>query len=307
MSALVFSAVLTLLLFSITPYLPWSVLAADLPSHFVFQYLIGAGVLFVLALGFAREPAVFAMLGVAFCLNLWQMKDMLPKHPPAAAGAIKILQSNVFVLNKKPDKFLDLLRAEKPDIVVAAEVNSEFAAAFREMRAEYPHQSVLPMDHASYGLAILSKLPLESVETTHFDIPAIPALAFDVLLGNKKIHMVSVHPSTPNADIESRDREFAALAKHILAKNAEHSVVLGDFNATPFCPAFKKLAAETGLAHARAGFGYLSSWPAWLPAFMRLPIDHLLASRSLSVIEYRTGPMIGSDHLPMIAVLGTSR
>jgi endonuclease/exonuclease/phosphatase (EEP) superfamily protein YafD len=39
---------------------------------------------------------------------------------------------------------------------------------------------------------------------------------------------------------------------------------------------------------------------------MRVPIDHLLHSDTLSVVDRRLGPAMGSDHFPLIVDLQLS-
>jgi hypothetical protein len=44
-------------------------------------------------------------------------------------------------------------------------------------------------------------------------------------------------------------------------------------------------------------------WPTWAPSFLRVPIDHIFVSSSWRVIDRRLGPMVGSDHLPVLVDL----
>ena len=66
----------------------------------------------------------------------------------------------------------------------------------------------------------------------------------------------------------------------------------------------KALARDLALVNGRREHGVMGSYPAWLPfGILRLPIDHLLASRDFTVIGARLGPDIGSDHLPLVTTL----
>ena len=52
---------------------------------------------------------------------------------------------------------------------------------------------------------------------------------------------------------------------------------------------------------------WLPSWPAPLPALLRIPIDHVLVGGDLLVTAPRLGPAFGSDHLPLLAAVQIPR
>jgi endonuclease/exonuclease/phosphatase (EEP) superfamily protein YafD len=117
----------------------------------------------------------------------------------------------------------------------------------------------------------------------------------------RKITFVSVHPFTPIQDIKRRDSELRLIAERFTKKPADNLVLAGDFNATPYCHAYKKLVRALGLRNAREGYGIYPTWPAFYPTSLpRIPIDHVLVSAGIAVADFRTGPPIGGDHLPTI-------
>jgi len=64
------------------------------------------------------------------------------------------------------------------------------------------------------------------------------------------------------------------------------------------------LAGPADLANSQEGFGYAASWPARLPPFGRIPIDHALHSRDLTVTDRQLGPgTAASDHRPLRVTL----
>jgi endonuclease/exonuclease/phosphatase (EEP) superfamily protein YafD len=87
------------------------------------------------------------------------------------------------------------------------------------------------------------------------------------------------------------------------------AVVVGDLNTTMWSPAYRKLIHATGLRNARDGFGIcptLGSERRWIAA-LALPYDHSLVNQKVGVIGFRSGPFLGSDHLPIIAELAVVR
>src|SRR5262245_25992548 len=80
-------------------------------------------------------------------------------------------------------------------------------------------------------------------------------------------------------------------------------IMLGDFNCTPWSPAFAELEARSRLRNSQLGFGTNPTWPTYLPG-MQLPIDHCLLSASLVAVDRFVGPAFGSDHYPLVVDVG---
>lgn len=305
MATLIFIASIIFFLLSLAPMMPFSAIITDLPSHFVLQYVIGGVILLALIWWFkaGNVASILAVLGIL--LSAWQILPLLPLGSPAEAhGApLKILQTNVLILNNNTALLQDLIERENPDIVVGAEIHEPFAVMFKSLIDEYPYQAIFQSDNNSYGLAVISKLPLNDIETHHFDQPRIPSLSFNIDVNGIKVTMLSVHPATPMVHINSRDNDFAKATAWFAEQNPTHGIILGDFNATPYCPAFKKLKNTLELNQARDKRGIMGSYPAFFPAFMRIPIDHVLVTPTIGIIDHYLGAEIGSDHMPTITTI----
>jgi len=301
---LVTLGVFALLLLSLTPYAPISVLATDLPSHFVLQYFIGS--FFALGLVIiARSPRyLLAAAGLCIVLNLVQLWPLIPRTAEAASGpSLKILQVNTLFLNEDPAALQKLIESEDPDLIFAAEVNSPFASMFRGLK-NYQVQALYPEDETPRGMVLLSKTGSATVKREFLDDKRIPALEWALDFGGRHWRFLSIHPFTPINNIAERDAEFAAIAKKYADDKSDVLVILGDFNATFYCPALKQLTEALGLHNAREGRGMRGTFPAnfKLP-FLRIPIDNLLYRGDAVVTDYRLGPDIGSDHLPSLITL----
>ncbi|MEM7233873.1 MAG: endonuclease/exonuclease/phosphatase family protein, partial [Planctomycetota bacterium] len=76
-------------------------------------------------------------------------------------------------------------------------------------------------------------------------------------------------------------------------------LLLGDLNTTPFSPYFSKLLDETGLQNSARGFGLQASWPSLL-SVLGIPLDHVLHSEDIVVVDRSTRAGAGSDHRAVI-------
>lgn len=301
---LVYLGAVAALLGSLAPYAHISVLLTDLPSHFVVYYLLGSFVLMACTAMLRVHKSVWLILVAVVTLNISALVPYLPAHQrEASAAGFKILQANVLFLNQNSGALHQLIEAENPDIIALSEVNPHFAQSLAKLKAAYPYHLIEPHQNDARGLAFLSRIPARSITRVTFGDSAVPAHLAALETAQGPLTLVSIHPRTPLHGLALRDADFAALAEKFRGRADMPLVITGDFNATPWCPALKGLKRNLALHDARDGFGLHGTWPVWLPAPLRLPIDHTLVSGHLQVTSHRLGAGIGSDHLPSLITL----
>ena len=80
-------------------------------------------------------------------------------------------------------------------------------------------------------------------------------------------------------------------------------VLMGDFNAAPWSRTQQYLR-QNGAFNDHADLAL--TWPAWGPAIIRLPIDHIMTRGQPRLLSFEPGPNVGSDHLPVEALVTLS-
>ena len=277
----------------------------ELLTHLRLQLalVLGACAIALLLLG-AEGWAALATLGAAFNLIVVGLL-FVPVADPSRLDAkpLKALLANVYRQNVDYAALISLVGKEEPDVVVLVEPDEAWLAGLAPLEANYPYRHAEPRAD-DYGVAILSRLPLERAETRPVGDWELPALLTRVTTRGVPVTFLTAHPPPPkSAEMAAeRNRELAQLA--ILARAAPEPLVLcADLNVTPWTPYFGDLVRDSGLLDTRRGHGIQPTWPTSLPVLGRIPIDHCLVSPQLGVRDFRPGPGIGSDHLPLLLTL----
>ena len=112
--------------------------------------------------------------------------------------------------------------------------------------------------------------------------------------------LFGVHLTSPVGKYRTdlRNKQLASLAEEI-QKNNQPTVVVGDFNITPWSSYFEKFIQKTRLRDTRKGIGVYPTWLAQFPP-LAIPIDHGLTSNGIKFGSFSLGSSFGSDHLPII-------
>lgn len=285
----------------------------ELASHFLVQYalaLVAAAVWFLL-----RRRWLW--LGAAVLLVLAPASRLAPYMPTApdgtasaaAAHRIRVMTINVQASNSAYDRVRAEIERLDPDVIFLPENTDRWAAGLAPLRERYPYV-VDGQSPSVFSLFLFSRLPLSETAIVKLPQPGgFPAITARVCAGGTTggdacLRLVGVHPPPPMApDIAAaRDDALRALPALIAGPDAPRTVLLGDFNCTPWSPLFRDLLAATGLRDAARGF---SPSPTW--ASRRLPfgikIDHILVGDAIAVSDHVVGDDVGSDHYPVAADL----
>jgi len=275
----------------------------ELFSHFRVQYAAAALVLAaLLAWRRATVPAVFALV-----IGGWHALPGVLASPEVAEAqgcggpVFTVATVNVQFSNTRPEAFRAWLVTQPADFLVIQEVTEAWAAEL-EAQTAYPHRHVVSREDP-YGLALLSRWPLESMALVDLAGDGLPSLAGIVDAGGQRIRFLGLHTHWPLTPALAAARDEALQGAAQLASTADLPVVLlGDLNLTPDSPAFDRLLDQSGLRDVMRGAGWR---PTWLAGFwpLALRIDHVLVSSSLCVEHAEVGPPIGSDHRPVVARL----
>jgi endonuclease/exonuclease/phosphatase (EEP) superfamily protein YafD len=220
--------------------------------------------------------------------------------PEAAAGDIvlKVVSANVHYSREALTRLAGLAGAYDADLVAVYEAPKlppgDFLALFPDASNTRLVERTREGRWLSSPPLIVSKRPL-----TRFTIDGVSGeravVEAALPVGAAQVAVVAAHPFSPSgpAELSARNAMLALLAARI--DPGRPFIVMGDFNATPWSAPF---AAFPG---TRAGDPRLeATWPAMLP-LLGLPIDHILFGGGLALVDYRVGPDIGSDHLPLFA------
>jgi len=271
----------------------------ELVTHFRVQYLLVA-VACVLILGGLQS---WKVLPLAVCCVVLNLLTILPYYFPAPGTqasrrltTFKILQANALKHNRSYSELLTEVKRANPDVLVLQEFTAEWEANTTVLSQNYPF-TLLEARPSGDGMAIFSRYPLLAKERLDLDSSTHVALRVEFAFDQNRFTLLALHPTTPITPwkFRNRNKQFAEAAAIVRAAKGP-KILIGDLNATMWSPYFATLLRESGLRDARRGFGIQTTWPASLPSFLRLPIDHCLVSDDWFVQGVTTVGKTGSDH-----------
>jgi endonuclease/exonuclease/phosphatase family metal-dependent hydrolase len=148
---------------------------------------------------------------------------------------------------------------------------------------------------------VVTRLPLEYRD----------AYRTEVELGSARVEIVNVHVAAPHAGLPwralpARRAQLRGLEAHLAASPERCRVLVGDLNATPLWPVYRRLTRrlQDGAWEAVRGNGARPgrTWGPWPGAPRLLRIDHVLVC-GVAVSAVRVVDLPGSDHSALVADL----
>ena len=281
---------------------------ADLLTHFVPLWFIGAFVAFTLAaLAGARKTAIIALLVTlihAFALVPWYLPPrwLTAGEATKEDGNLRLLFANVNFMNQDHRPVLKMIAEDEPDIIVLQEVTLAWEKALAPLEDHYPHRFVHPRRNPG-GLGVWSKVAFDQTGLTPYpNLRGWPILQVAFQWRGTPVTLLSAHPfpPLPAGGARANRTQFRLIEDRIRAIQGP-LILAADLNSTMWSPEYAQMR-KTGLDSTRRGYGIQGTWYQH-HAHLWLPIDHVLVSTEFRTQHFRVGRPIGSDHRPLIVDL----
>lgn len=270
----------------------------DLASFRVQISIVALPITVAYLIGRRWKTAAVGVVGLAF--HALALAPLAPGRPDGGGGGerLRVVLFNVHTENDGKDGIARWLGEADADAVAVLEVDDEWAGALGGLRASHPHGTTAARPD-NFGIALLSRRPVEECRCAYFGGAGVPSIV--ARMG--RLTIVATHPLPPVSDenVRSRDDQVADVARFVSGLGGP-AVVLGDLNMTPWAPTFRRFLRDSGLRDSAEGFGWQPTWPADTPQ-MWIPLDHVLVSPGIRVVDRRVEDPLGSDHHPVIVDL----
>jgi len=268
------------------PHLAVAAVLIAIVTVLLFDALVGIGLAAVLA-------------GVAM-VNIAAILAERPYRADAVDGRATTLTVGVLNVNFRNRNHAPVehwIRQARPDVLVIVEASPPWLDVIERLADLYPHRA---LRHTAF-VTVIARRPWAS-----FDVmpgprtrQAILVAGFDV--DGTTLTVIGAHPSSPTRPhrMRARDAELEAIGR--LAAAAPGPVIaMGDFNAAPWSAPMRRLVRTSPLRYPDL---VVTTWPAFLPRWLGIKIDHIMLANGCTVVDYTVGPSVGSDHRPVVAAI----
>ncbi len=227
---------------------------------------------------------------------------------------LRVMTFNIQSAHEGLDKVAETIRSASPDIVALQEVDvGSTRAQGMDQSAELARRTGLPyyahfrtttLFGGDYGVALISRFPLESVEQHPLPVEpgAEPRTVARVLMtvNGQQVSIYVTHLTRRPFNSDIRMRQSATIMK-LLSADPRPKLLMGDMNDTPDARSLRLFKRELVDVFDLRGQGPSDTYP--LPIIPNLRIDYVLACdhflpKSSQVLRVRA-----SDHYPVVADL----
>ena len=278
----------------------------DIFSHLGFQILIGGILLFFILLFLKRFWAsvicifVCTIFTADILLSCGHCNAVL-KDRSLIRNKLRLISFNISYENSVENfkNIREMILSEKPDIVQFQEFSPQMQDKIKTLGSILPYSTELNKPKGPFDSLILSKYPLTNtrVDDNH-------AVITNLILNETEISIVGIHLLTGGTKKNFNNAlQQISYLKTIISNTNKNLILLGDLNMTSTSKRFAKFLKETNLYTYTSYKNITSTWPAFMPNFLGIQIDHILFSNNFKMIVKKTSNSFGSVHRPLIVEL----
>lgn len=229
-------------------------------------------------------------------------------------GVLRVMTFNIQSGARGLEGVAEVIRQARPDIVALQEVdlgsrrasgqNQAAVLAERTGLEHHAHFRTTDLHGGAYGIALLSRFPLEALAQYPLPVPrgAEPRTVVHALMrvAGREVSVYLTHLIRQpfNSDIRMRQ---SALIAGLLARDPRPKLLMGDLNDGPDSRTVRLLRRDLMDVFAASGQGPEGTYPLPLPFSPTMRIDYVLASEAFVPLRSAVLRVGASDHYPVIA------
>lgn len=212
-----------------------------------------------------------------------------PQRPAdMAKPAVRLIFANLYIDNRTPERLLEWVNVEKPEIVATVE-NLSDPDDTPELNGRYPYH------YKHDDTVVYSRYPITS---SHHADTEYSFDMLDIRTPQGLMHLAVVHLCQPKVDThECQSSQMARLRADIPVDQRPNTIMVGDFNSSLSAYLLQDFARDMDFKPVAAPVG---TWPSVLPGVLRIGIDNAFAGRNYNLSRRKVGPDNGSDHRPIV-------
>jgi endonuclease/exonuclease/phosphatase (EEP) superfamily protein YafD len=218
---------------------------------------------------------------------------------------LTVLAANVLVGRADTGALATVLERERPDLVSLPEAGPDYRDKLLPLVAELGYQawaSTAPGTSDGEGVVLLAAARMGALTVTSGrEMRHRYLRATGGALGERSFF--AVHPEAPMGPM--RTARWESDLAHIARWCAESPgpIVAGDFNATADNTAFRAVLRHGRSAADGTGQGLVGTFPAGVPSWCGIQIDHVLVPAGARTTRFAVLPVAGSDHRAVLAAI----
>lgn len=184
------------------------------------------------------------------------------------------------------------LAIQKTNSEIIALVESTFAAEERFLNLnEYTKKFSLPRDD-NYGFLILGKINFQVNEVyEQFGVPIYIKIYIEKY--NLRMYLLHLPPPLWKDAWKIQQDTLKKIVNEINHDRPHAFMIVGDLNMVATSNQFKNFYKEFASPPYSQELFNPGTWPSFMPAYIRLPIDHVLSNKKFSL---KLKDSFGSDH-----------
>jgi len=221
----------------------------------------------------------------------------------AAVTELTVLAANVLVGRADTGALATVLERERPDLVSLPEAGPDYRDKLLPLVAELGYQawaSTAPGTSDGEGVVLLAAARMGALTVTSGrEMRHRYLRATGGALGERSFF--AVHPEAPMGPTRTAwwESDLAHIARWCAASPGP--IVAGDFNATADNTAFRAVLRHGRSAADGTGQGLVGTFPAGVPSWCGIQIDHVLVPAGARTTRFAVLPVAGSDHRAVLA------